>query len=622
MNRLVCGDVGFGKTEVALRAVAAAALAGKQVAVVAPTTVLVRQHVQTFRRRFARLGLEVAHLSRLVKPAEAKRVKEGLASGETRIVIGTHALAGKGVAFKELGLLVIDEEQRFGAKQKDKLRALGNDVHVLTMTATPIPRTLEWAMLGLQDVSVIATPPVRRQPIRTFLTPFDPVTVRAALLRERQRGGQSFVVCPRIEDIEPMAARLTELVPELKVVTAHGKLPADEMDAVMVSFADGEGDVLLATNIIESGLDVPRANTMLIWRADRFGLAQLHQLRGRVGRGRARGTAYLLTDPGAKIAKATEQRLRTLEAMDRLGAGFAISGRDLDLRGAGDLLGEEQAGHMKLIGLGLYQHMLRRALATARGEEPEEDWSPAIRLGLDAAIPEEYIPEPELRINLHARLARLSEEDQPDTLAEEIADRFGPLPEPVANLVALAHFRRNARRLGIAKLDAGPEAVAATFREGEALKAVARIQDAGKDGLEWRGDRLIWSRPSGSAEERRDLARGAARNGGGGLGRRAGQPARAACAGIGAAGVRPHSRSIAAMTVCNSDSIGSSAAVASRAGSSALARASSSEHSAPSRSAPMFRLGDFSACASEAVRARSPAAKASCRAAKRAGACA
>jgi transcription-repair coupling factor (superfamily II helicase) len=300
-----------------------------------------------------------------------------------------------------------------------------------------------------------------------------------------------------------MAARLAKLVPELQVVVAHGKLPAEAIDKTMVDFADGIGDVLLATNIIESGLDVPRANTMLIWRADRFGLAQLHQLRGRVGRGRARGTAYLLTDPAKKLGKATEQRLKTLETFDRLGAGFEISGRDLDLRGAGDLLGEEQAGHLKLIGLGLYQDLLKRALAAARGEAPEADFSPSLHLGLEAAIPETFIPEPEIRINLHARLARLAADDDADSLAAELSDRFGKLPEAVENLIALADLRRKARRLGVERLDAGPEAIAATFREGAALAAARRT---GPD-MEWRGDRLVWSRPSVTAEERRGLAR-------------------------------------------------------------------------------------------------------------------
>jgi transcription-repair coupling factor (superfamily II helicase) len=506
MDRLVCGDVGFGKTEVALRAAAAAALAGRQVAVVAPTTVLVRQHVRTFRRRFAGFGLEVAHLSRLVSAAEARAVKKGLASGETRIVVGTHALAGRGVTFKDLGLLIVDEEQRFGAAQKEKLKALGRNVHVLTLTATPIPRTLQAAMVGLKDLSVIATPPARRQPVRTFLTSFDPVSVRTALLRERQRGGQSFVVCPRIEDIEPMRARLGEIAPELQVVAVHGKMPAETIDAAMVDFADGVGDVLLATNIIESGLDVPRANTILIWRPDRFGLAQLHQLRGRVGRGRSRGTAYLMTESDADLGTATERRLRALESFDRFGAGFAISGRDLDLRGSGDLVGEEQAGHVKLIGPGLYRHLLERALATARGEAPEEDWTPAIRLGLAAAIPESYIPEPEIRIGLHARLARMGPDEDPDEFAEELADRFGPLPEEVANLMALASLRREARALGIERLDAGPQAIAASFRAGMDLPSLAaRVTAAGEE-MVWRGERLVWQHPTETPEERRAAA--------------------------------------------------------------------------------------------------------------------
>jgi len=285
MNRLVCGDVGFGKTEVALRAAAAAALAGKQVAVAAPTTVLVRQHVETFTKRFAGLGIEVAQLSCLVKPAEARAVKEGLASGAVQVVIGTHALAAKGVRFKDLGLVIVDEEQRFGTAHKASLRALGQNVHVLTLTATPIPRTLQAALVGLQDMSVIATPPARRQPIRTFLVPFDDATIREALLRERGRGGQSFVVCPRVEDIEPLAARLSKLVPELQTFVAHGKMPAEEIDDVMVRFADGEGDVLLATNIIESGLDVPRANTMLVWRPEGSGCRNSTSCAGGSGAG-------------------------------------------------------------------------------------------------------------------------------------------------------------------------------------------------------------------------------------------------------------------------------------------------------------------------------------------------
>ena len=498
MDRLVCGDVGFGKTEVALRAAAAAVFAGKQVAVVAPTTVLARQHVQTFRRRFAGLGVRIETLSRLSSPADARAVRKGLAAGDVQIVIGTHAVGGKQVRFRDLGLLVIDEEQRFGAKQKTRLRELGKGIHVLTLTATPIPRTMQAAMVGLHDLSVIATPPARRQPIRTFLLPFDPVSVREALLREERRGGQSFVVCPHIDDIAPMAARLRELVPELEVLTAHGQLPPAELDDVMVRFADGESDVLLATNIIETGLDVPGANTMLVWRADRFGIAQLHQLRGRVGRGRVRAVCYLLTDPAAKPAPATERRLRTLEGLDRLGAGFQISARDLDLRGAGDLLGEEQAGHIKLVGLELYQELLQRALAVARGNPLPEDWNPELNFGVRATIPAAYAADEEIRLNLYARLARLRDPNAVEEFAAEIEDRFGAMPEEVLHLLALARLAQACRSLGIAKIDAGPQAVALTFRDGTATTG---FEDA-DERLSWRGERLILAQPTEHAEQR------------------------------------------------------------------------------------------------------------------------
>ncbi|HEY0523566.1 MAG TPA: TRCF domain-containing protein [Stellaceae bacterium] len=505
MDRLVCGDVGFGKTEVALRAVAAVALSGKQVALAAPMTVLVRQHLETFRRRFAGFdGVAVEQLSRLVKPAEARRVKKGLADGGIRIAIGTHALAGKGVAFKDLGLLVIDEEQRFGTKQKQMLRALGKaGVHVLTLTATPIPRTLQAALVGLQELSVIATPPVRRQPIRTFVMPFDPVVVREALRRERARGGQSFVVCPHIDDIEPMAERLAALAPELEILCAHGRMPADRLDQIIVGFADGRGDVLLATNIIETGLDVPAANTILVWRADRFGLAQLHQLRGRVGRGRVRAACYLMTDPQAKVAAATEKRLRTLESLDRLGAGFAISARDLDLRGAGDLVGSDQAGHMKLIGIDLYQHILEGALAVARGEPQPEDRQPELRLGVKLTVPAEYVPEEELRIGLYRRVAELRRPEEVDELAAEIEDRFGTPPDAVRRVLAAARLRLACHAFGIFRLEAGPQAIALTF-QGDSGKrqGVAKAVEASGGTLRWRGERLIAAVPTAEPEER------------------------------------------------------------------------------------------------------------------------
>ena len=482
MDRLIVGDVGYGKTEVALRAAAVAALAGWQVAIAAPTTVLARQHLESFAARFEGTGIAVAGLSRLVDAAEKKRVRAGLADGSIGVVVGTGAVAGKGVTYKKLALVIVDEEQRFGAADKAKLRGLGAG-HVLTLSATPIPRTLQTALVGLQDFSIIATPPARRQPIRTAVAAFDPVSLRTALLRERSRGGQSFVVVPRIEDMAGLAEQLAKLVPELEVLQAHGKMPADEIDESMVRFGRGDGDVLLATNIIEAGLDVPRANTMVIWRADRFGLSQLHQLRGRVGRGSRRGQVMLLTDPEATIAPRTLKRLRTLEAFDRLGAGFAISARDLDLRGAGDLLGEAQAGHMKLIGIDLYQHLLESALRTARGETVDR-WTPELHLGLEGVLPAAWIPDEELRVSLYARLARMERAEALDAFEAELEDRFGALPAEAATLLAVARVRLAAREHEVARIDAGPGAIALTPRPRVAFDAVAA-------GLAAKGDRLL-----------------------------------------------------------------------------------------------------------------------------------
>jgi len=473
MDRLVIGDVGYGKTEVALRAAAAAALAGKQVALAAPTTVLARQHLETFAERFEESGIAVAGLSRLSTPAERKRVAEGLKDGSVRVVVGTGAVAGKGIEYKELGLVIIDEEQRFGAADKNRLRETGAG-HVLTLSATPIPRTLQQALIGLQQLSVIATPPARRQPIRTAVAAFDDQLVRTALLRERSRRGQSFVVVPRIDDMPAMAEKLRALVPELAIREAHGKMPAAEIDSAMVGFARGEGDVLLATNIIEAGLDVPRANTMIVWKADRFGLSQLHQLRGRVGRGARRGQIYLLTEAGAAIAPRTLSRLQTLQAFDRLGAGFAISARDLDMRGAGDLLGEEQKGHVKLIGVDLYQHLLEQALRSAAGEKVE-DWTPEINLAVEGRFPDDWVPEEDIRIGLHGRLARLKDKEELEGFEDELADRFGELPAEAQRLLAPSRLRMMAKAAGVAKVEAGPAAIAITFRDSAPASAAAGL---------------------------------------------------------------------------------------------------------------------------------------------------
>jgi transcription-repair coupling factor (superfamily II helicase) len=464
MDRLIVGDVGFGKTEVALRAVALAALSGRQVAVAAPTTVLARQHLDVFSARFEGTDVVVAGLSRLSSATEKRRVKAGLADGSIHVVVGTGAVAGAGIEYKELALVVIDEEQRFGVADKQRLQDLSQG-HVLTLSATPIPRTLQSAMVGLRQLSIIATPPARRQPIRTAVSAFVPETLRAALLHERSRGGQSFVVVPRIADMAPLAKTLATLVPELDVREAHGKLPAAEIDEAMVGFARGDADILLATNIIEAGLDVPRANTMAILHADRFGLSQLHQLRGRVGRGNRRGQVLLFTQGEDSIAPRTLKRLRTLEAFDRLGAGFAISARDLDLRGAGDLVGDTQAGHMRLIGVELYQQLLEGALREIRGESADR-WTPILQSGVAGDLPEDWIPEADMRVSLYARLARIDADSDLDAFEMELEDRFGAIPDTASRLLAIARIRLKMRAAGIARIDAGPAAIAVTLRPG------------------------------------------------------------------------------------------------------------------------------------------------------------
>jgi transcription-repair coupling factor (superfamily II helicase) len=498
MNRLVCGDVGYGKTEVALRGVAAACLSGKQAAIVVPTTVLARQHLETFSRRFAGFGLKIGHLSRLAPAAERRRVKKGLAEGSIRIVIGTHALAGTDVRFEDLGLLVIDEEQRFGTRQKEKLKNFGKGIHVLTMTATPIPRTMQWAIAGLQSLSIIATPPARRLPVRTTSITRNEDEMRSALLHEKRRGGQSFFVCPRIDDIAPWEDRLQEMVPELGVSVIHGKMAAEEIDDTLIRFATGEGDVLLATNIIESGLDLPRANTIMIWRPDRFGLAQLHQLRGRVGRGARQGYAYLVSDESSNGTEASRERIRALQEHDRLGAGFAISQRDLDLRGAGELFGENQAGHIKLVGPALYRHLLDQAVKEARGEPVFSDILPSLNLEITGRIPRDYIGDEESRLEIYGRLAKANGDAAIDRLEDEVEDRFGQLPKEVDRLFDLARLRQACRRSGISRIDAGPQAIAVTFADRSSISdemlASASVRP------NWSRNRLIIEKASGTEE--------------------------------------------------------------------------------------------------------------------------
>lgn len=498
MNRLVCGDVGFGKTEIALRAAAAVALAGGQVVVIAPTTVLARQHLATFDRRFAGTGIAVGMLSRLVKPGEAKQVKAGLANGDIRVVIATQAILAKDVRFAHLALLIVDEEHRFGLKEKRAMAALSTTLHTLAMSATPIPRTMQSAMVGVQDVSLLTTPPMRRRPVRTSLAAFDSPSMRTGLMREFRRGGQSFVVVPRVEDIEIVTAILRKIIPELSVKIAHGKMPAAEIDEAIVGFAEGHADVLLATNIIENGLDVPRANTIFVWHAEKFGLAQLHQLRGRVGRAGAQGLATLLTEEGTDLPEETRLRLSTLVENDRLGSGLAISLRDLELRGGGDITGDDQAGHMKVIGIGLYQKLLARAVAILR-KQPSANLSRAIlNLGMAGTIPADYVADPAVRLNLYAKLLRSSAPTEIDDLHEEFEDRFGEPPQDVVLLLRTTRLQLSAGRLGLAKLEAGPKALAMTLTPKTPVWAVAAFTTAG--GVR-RDDRLIFENSNEAAFE-------------------------------------------------------------------------------------------------------------------------
>jgi len=467
MDRLICGDVGFGKTEVALRSAFIAVMAGKQVAVVVPTTLLARQHFQTFSERFQGYPVKIAQASRLVGAREMSRVREGLTNGEVDIVIGTHALLGKTIAFADLGLLIIDEEQHFGVQHKERLKSMREDVHVLTLTATPIPRTLQLALSGVRELSLIATPPVDRLAVRTYVTPFDPLILKEALLRERFRGGQSFYVCPRISDLDEAGAFLTEHVGELKVGRAHGQMPAEALEDVMNAFYDRQYDVLLCTTIIESGLDIPTANTLIVHRADRFGLSQLYQLRGRVGRSKTRAYAYFTFPLGTKLTPAAEKRLGVLQSLDTLGSGFALASRDLDIRGAGNLLGEEQSGHIREVGFELYQAMLEEAVSGLKGGDEvdeAEQWSPRISIGASVLIPEVYVPDLQVRLGLYRRLAMLEQDQEIEGFAAELVDRFGSLPNEVAHLLDVVKIKALCRLAGVEQVDSGPKGTQISFK--------------------------------------------------------------------------------------------------------------------------------------------------------------
>jgi transcription-repair coupling factor (superfamily II helicase) len=468
MDRLICGDVGFGKTEVALRAAFVTAMNGKQVAVVVPTTLLARQHMKTFSERLRGYPVNIAQASRLVSAAELARVKKGIAEGTIDIVIGTHALLGKAIKFKDLGLIVVDEEQHFGVAHKEKLKQLRAEVHVLTMTATPIPRTLQLALSGVREMSIIATPPVDRLAVRTFVSPFDPIVVREALLRERYRGGQAFYVCPRIEDLAETKAFLDKNVPEVRVAVAHGQMPSAVLEDVMAAFYDGKFDVLLSTTIIESGLDIPTANTLIVHRADMFGLGQIYQLRGRVGRAKLRAYALLTLPSGRKITPQAERRLKVLQSLDTLGAGFQLASHDLDIRGAGNLLGDEQSGHIKEVGFELYQQMLEEAVMSVKAgiSAPVADkWSPQITIGTAVLIPEDYVADLPVRLALYRRLSEIEDDREIESFAAELVDRFGPLPEEVEHLLQVVAIKALCRRANVERIEVGPKGAVLSFRD-------------------------------------------------------------------------------------------------------------------------------------------------------------
>ena len=494
MDRLVCGDVGFGKTEIALRAACLVAMAGRQVAVIAPTTPLCRQHFEEFGERFAGFGVEVVELSRAVPAKEAAAVRKALRSGAARVVIGTHALLGKAVRFADLGLLVIDEEQRFGVRQKEQLRNAAARVHVLTMTATPIPRTLQLSLAGFREVSIIATPPKDRKPVETTVLAFDAEAVGEALRRERERGGQSFYVCPRLSDLPGLRERLAAMLPDASVVVAHGRMKADELDAAMTKFVRRGGDVLLATNIVESGLNIPNANTLVVHRADMFGMAQLHQLRGRVGRSPRQAYVLLTHEPDRPLSPAARRRLDSLAALQTLGAGFDLAGRDLDIRGAGALFGEAQSGHLRDIGAEMFERMLAETVEAIRaGREPEEPWTPRIQTGMPVFIPDDYIPDPDERVRTYRRIAAGADPKAQAALAGELERRYGPLPPEVRTLIALGEIKRWCRRHHVAEIDIGPQGITLAFRDGhwpDERRLVAF--DLARDDIDYRiGEKLI-----------------------------------------------------------------------------------------------------------------------------------
>ena len=469
MDRLVCGDVGYGKTEVAMRAAMLAVLSRKQVAVLVPTTVLASQHERTFRERFKGYPVRIEAVSRMKSAEDVRALLKDAAAGKVDVLVGTHRLLAADVGFKDLGLVVVDEEQRFGVVHKERLKKLRRLVDVLTLTATPIPRTLHMALAGARDLSIIATPPEDRRAIRTFVLKFDPQQVKEAIGQELKRGGQVFFVHNRVRSIGSMEKFLRDLMPDLRVGVAHGQMGEGKLEEVMSRFVDRKLDVLLATSIIESGLDIPSANTIIVNRADHFGLSQLYQIRGRVGRSRERAYAYLLVPARRPVTKDAQKRLEVLQRFSELGAGFNIASHDLEIRGAGNLLGKDQSGHIEAVGFDLYTQLLDEAVRELKGEPPREEVDPDVSLPVPAIIPDGYMPDVHQRLYFYKRFAQATTDEELEDVRAEIVDRCGDAPEELDSLCQVMAVKVRLRALGIRALEAGPGRLVFTLGETAAL---------------------------------------------------------------------------------------------------------------------------------------------------------
>jgi len=465
MDRLVCGDVGYGKTEVAMRAAFKAVMDNKQVAVLVPTTILAQQHFNTFTKRFEKYPMKIEMLSRFRSSKEQKEVLEGVKKGSVDIVIGTHRLLSNDVSFKDLGLLVIDEEQRFGVAHKERIKQMRKLVDVLTLSATPIPRTLHMSLVGARDLSVINTPPENRLPIETYVMPYQPEIVRDAIMHEMGRGGQVFFVHNRVESIASIAEGIHKIVPESRISIAHGQMPERQLENVMMDFVDYKYDVLVCTTIIESGLDIPNVNTIIINRADALGLAELYQLRGRVGRDRYKAYGYLFYPEDRVITEDSQKRLAVIEEFTDLGSGFRIALRDLEIRGTGNILGPEQHGHIMAVGYDLYCKLLEEAVKELKGEEVEEEIDTRINLSVSAFLPDDYISDNSQKISVYRKISQISSEEESDDMLKELRDRYGKPPLPVLRLLEIAEIKRLAQKAGIKDIISSEDTVKLTFEE-------------------------------------------------------------------------------------------------------------------------------------------------------------